>query len=217
MPQFAAYTAGMILYYTEKSPFARKVRMAVYHHGLNDEVELKFAMPTDRTPELMAQNPLGKIPVLVTDEGASIVDSPVICQYLDGIGHGPLLVPSGHKNRIAVLHLEALADGIMESAVLMMLEYWRPKENQWPGQFDKQTDNIIRTLAELEKKAEALQQPLSIAHLAVACAIDYIHHRLPAIAIKQDWLANHPKLADWYAQFKGEPIMQETSPKEGWA
>ena len=206
----------MILYYTDRSPFARKVRTVIHHHGFVDDVKLLYSMPTERKPDLMAKNPLGKIPVLVTADKNSVIGSSVICQYIDGIGHGPLLIPTGRENRIAVLYLEALADGIMESSVTMMLEAWRPKEHQWPGQFDKQTDNIIRTLEVLENQASFIKQPLSLAHFAIACAIDYIHHRLPAIGIEQNWLENHPKLSAWYADFCKKPVMIETLPKDGW-
>lgn len=191
--------------------------MVVHHHGLGERVKLVFSMPTERKPELMAHNPLGKIPVLVLEDGRNIIDSPVICQYLDGIGHGALLVPTGLEERIDVLHLEALADGIMESGVLMMLEAWRPEESQWLGQFEKQTDNIIRTLAALEQQADFAGQPLSLAHLALGSALDYIHHRLPAINIMRDWLAPHPKLAAWYGEFQQDAAMVETQPESGWS
>jgi glutathione S-transferase len=121
---------AMFLYYTEKSPFARKVRMVMQHHKLQDEIKLVFSMPTERPQELMSRNPLGKIPVLTLGDGQSLIDSPIICQYLDTIGDERKLLSRDQTKRIEILHLEALADGIMESSVAMMLESWRPKDYQ---------------------------------------------------------------------------------------
>lgn len=206
----------MILYYTELSPFARKVRMVALHHGLDQDLRLEVMMPLDRPPELMKVNPLGKIPVLLLPEGRSLIDSPVICQYLDAVGPNEKLVPADVLQRVQMLHLEALADGILDAAVLMVLESRRPEQYRWPHQFDKQTDNILRALAALEAQADFFHLPFSLAHVAAGAAIDYIHHRLPTIGIVRDWLEETPQLAAWYQHIRGEDWLRRTAPKDGW-
>lgn len=190
--------------------------MVIHHHELVEKVELIAAMPVDRPADLMAVNPLGKIPALVTDSGESVIDSPVICRYLDHLGTAAKLVPSAAEASIEVMRREALADGIMESAVAMVLESWRPKEFQWPGQFEKQTDNILRTLTVLEGEAEFLNAPLDLSHLATLAAVDYIHYRLAPIGVERDWLANKPRLSEWLERERTQAYAMETLPQGGW-
>lgn len=207
----------MKLLYTERSPFARKTRMVAQHHGLLNRIQLVTMMPSDRSPELMDHNPLGKIPVLILENDRSIIDSPVISQYFDAIGTANKLIPADPLQRTHIHHLEALADGILDAAVLCVLETWRPEEKRWPGQTEKQLDNLRRTLLFLEKYADFFELPLSVAHLSAGAALAYIHGRLPAIGIAEDWLKDAPQLAVWYEHFRHDALMIETEPKEGWA
>lgn len=208
--------SGMKLLYSERSPFARKARMAAQHHGLLNRIELVGCWPADRTAELMDHNPLGKIPVLILNNDRSIIDSPVIAEYFDAMGENTRLIPADPLERVHIRHLEALADGGLDAAVLCVLETWRPEENRWQGQIDKQLDNLRRTLVFLEKQADFFSLPLSVAHLSAGALIAYIHGRLPAIGISEDWLKDAPQLAMWYDHFKLNPLMVETAPKEGW-
>lgn len=207
----------MKLLYTERSPFARKTRMVAQHHGLLNRIELVNTLPADRTPELMEHNPLGKIPVLILENGRSIIDSPVIAQYFDAIGNGNKLIPADPLQRTHIHHLEALADGILDAAVLCVLESWRPEEKRWADQLAKQRDNLHRTLVFLEKYADFFTLPLSVAHLSAGAAIAYLYGRLPVIGMEEDWLRNTPQLAAWYDHFRHDPLMVETAPKGGWA
>lgn len=204
----------MKLLYTERSPFARKARMAALHHGL--ALELIHCMPTERDPVLMAINPLGKIPVLILENGQSIVDSPVIAEYFDAVGSQSKLLPVNPPERVKIKHLEAVADGILDAAVLCVLETWRPEEKRWPDQFTKQLDNLRGALLYLERHADFFALPLSVAHLSLGAAITYIHGRLPAVGIEEEWLKETPQLAAWYEHFRHNPLMTETAPKEGW-
>ncbi len=191
--------------------------MAAQHHGLLDRIELVSCMPADRTPELMTNNPLGKIPVLILENGRSIIDSPVIAAYFDAIGQNAKLLPQAPLEHVQIKHLEAVADGILDAAVLCVLETWRPEEKRWSFQFEKQLDNLRRALEFLEKQADFFSLPLSMAHLSLGAAIAYIHGRLPAIGIEEDWLKNTPQLAAWYEHFRHHALMVDTAPKEGWA
>lgn len=206
----------MILYYTERSPFARKVRMVAAHHRLDKDIQLVSSMPTERQPELIKVNPLSKIPVLVLPHGRTIVDSPVIARYIDYIGHRTSLFPDKTEDQIYIMHLEALADGIMDSAVLMMMESWRPEGCIWPGQFEKQSENIRNTLTSLEQQTDFFNLPLSMAHLSLGAAIDYITHRLPSIGLNEDWLKDSPQLSAWFSHFVMTELMERTSPRDGW-
>lgn len=206
----------MKLLYTERSPFARKARMAAQHHGLLNRIELVNIWPADRAADLMSYNPLGKIPVLILGNDRSIIDSPVIAQYFDAIGGADKLIPADALQRTHIHHLEALSDGALDAAVLCVLETWRPAEKRWQGQIDKQLDNLRRTLVFLEKYADFFELPLSVAHLSAGAMIAYIHGRLPAIGIDEDWLQDTPQLAVWYEHFRHNPLMVSTQPKEGW-
>lgn len=205
----------MRLLYTERSPFARKARMAALHHDL--ALELITCMPADRTPELMSHNPLGKIPVLILENGRSLIDSPVIAAYFDAIGQNTKLLPENPLEQVQIKHLEAVADGILDAAVLCVLETWRPEEKRWPDQFTKQLDNLRRAVEYLEKNVDFFTLPLSMAHLSAGAALAYIHGRLPAIGIQEEWLENAPQLAAWFDHFRHNPLMATTAPKEGWA
>ncbi len=208
--------SGMKLLYTERSPFARKVRMAAQHHDLLNRIELVDTWPADRGAELMDHNPLGKIPVLILNNDRSIIDSPVIAQYFDAIGGADKLIPADALQRTHIHHLEALADGALDAAVLVVLETWRPEEKRWQGQVEKQLDNLRRTLVFLEKHADFFNLPFSVAHLSAGAMIAYIYGRLPAIGIEEDWLKDAPQLAMWYDHFRLNPLMLETAPKGGW-
>jgi glutathione S-transferase len=206
----------MKLLYTERSPFARKVRMAMVHHGLMARVELVSCPPSERSALLFPINPLGKIPALVLDNGRSIVDSPVITQYIDAIGENIKLIPSELLQRVHIHQLEALADGILDAAVLYVGEKSRPADKIWQEQCDKQLANITRTLEFLEKYADFFALPRSVAHLSAGAAIAYLYGRMPFFGMERDWLEDSPQLAAWYEHFRHEALMVETAPATGW-
>src|SRR5450432_1079384 len=108
----------MKLYWPASSPFARKVVVAAHEVGLGDRLELTFLRPTPTkaNPLLSKDNPLSKIPVLILDDGTALFDSPVICEYLDSLHQGPKLVPASGGARWRTLKLQALCDGILDSA-----------------------------------------------------------------------------------------------------
>jgi glutathione S-transferase len=205
----------MKLLYSEYSPFARKVRMVALHHGIG--LELIPTVTADRDEALMTANPLGKIPVLLLENNHTLIDSPAIAAFLDAAGHEEKLLPADLLQRAQIMHLEALADGILDAAVLCVMETRRPEEKRWQGQWEKQLDNIRRTLLHLEQHADFFALPLSVAHLSAGAAFDYLRHRLPMFGFSEDWLANTPQLAAWYEHFLHHPLMQQTCPIGGWS
>lgn len=206
----------MKLLYSELSPFARKVRMVAHHHQLQNRVELVITATAERGDALMRANPLGKIPALVLENGHSIIDSPVIAAYLDAIGSAEKLLPADALARVHIMHLEALADGILDAAVLCVMETRRPEDKRWQGQFDKQLDNIRRAIQYLEQQVDFFTLPFSMAHLSAGAALEYLHGRLAGLGFNEDWLASTPQLAAWYTHFLHHPLMLATAPKEGW-
>ena len=180
----------MQLIYAAASPFARKVRVLAAETGLLDRIELldTAVLPTTLNERVNSLNPLGKIPVLLSDDGEALYDSRVICEYLDTLHQGTKLLPDGAA-RWQVLRLAALADGLMDAALLARYERAaRPAELQWPAWLEGQLGKIQRALAELERQVERLQGPLDLGQIGVACALGYLDFRFSDL----DWRAAHP-------------------------
>ncbi|AQZ35570.1 glutathione S-transferase [Pseudomonas sp. LPH1] len=189
----------MQLIYAAASPFARKVRVLAAETGLLDRIELldTAVLPTTLNERVNALNPLGKIPVLLTDDDQVLYDSRVICEYLDTLHAGAKLLPSGAA-RWQVLRLAALADGLMDAALLARYERGvRPAELQWAAWLDGQLGKVQRSLAELERQVERLQGPLDLGQIGVACALGYLDFRFADL----DWRAAHPGLAAFQQTF----------------
>ena len=133
------------------SPFGRKARIAVSVLGLDGKVKVESATTQDPADPLRQQNPLGKIPVLVLDDGSTIFDSPVILEYLDHVAGGGKIIPTEFKARLDALKLQALADGIMDASILIVYEgRYRPAEKHEQKWLDLQQGKIDRSLAALD-------------------------------------------------------------------
>ncbi|TCP39791.1 glutathione S-transferase [Rhodovulum marinum] len=199
----------MQLYDNPASPFCRKVRVALIETGQVDAVKILpavgHALATEQMP--LAENPLGKIPVLTRPEGPALYDSRVICRYLDARA-GARLYP---ESRIwEVLTLEATADGIMDAAVLMVYETrCRPEGERSPAWVDAQWGKIARALDTIESRwMTQLAGPLTMAQIALGCALGYLDFRHGA----RDWRAGRAGLAEWEAGFARRPAMEQTAP-----
>ena len=200
----------MQLIYAAASPFARKVRVLAAETGLLERIELldTAVLPTTLNERVNALNPLGKIPVLLTDDGEALYDSRVICEYLDTQHQGAKLLPSG-ASRWQVLRLAALADGLMDAALLARYERGvRPAELQWPAWLDGQLGKVLRALTELERQVDLLQGPLDLAQIGVACALGYLDFRFADL----DWRAAYPDLAAFQQAFSQRPSMRGSAP-----
>lgn len=200
----------MQLIYAAASPFARKVRVLAHETGLLARLELldTAVLPTTLNERVNALNPLGKIPVLLTDDDEALYDSRVICEYLDTLHQGRKLLPSD-AGRWPVLRLAALADGLMDAALLARYERGvRPAELQWAAWLDGQLGKVQRALAELERQVEHLQGPLDLAQIGVACALGYLDFRFADL----DWRAAHPGLANFQQAFAQRASMQASAP-----
>jgi len=187
----------MKLFGSETSPYARKARLALLEKGLpHDWVVAPPREPGSPVPQL---NPLGRVPTLVLDDGTVVFDSPVICEYVDSLGDRPALIPAEPLARMRVKRWEALADGIMDSAVVVRLESLRPADRQDPPTLALHGAAITRALAlaagQLGKRPWCEGNALTLADLALVCALLYLDLRQP----ERDWRGQHPDLAAWAA------------------
>jgi glutathione S-transferase len=199
----------MKLHWSPRSPFVRKVMIVVHERGLVDRVVCvrTVAAMTKPHAELMQDNPLSKIPTLVLDDGRVLYDSPVICEYLDGLGNAPKLFPTGPAARFEALRRQALGDGFLDMLVTLRNE----RERAHPSDVHVASTAVRTTavLQSLEREAEALgAAPFGIGHIAVGCALSYLDFRFA----EDDWRKGHPHIARWHESFAARPSVQATDP-----
>ncbi len=186
----------MILRSAPASPFGRKVKIAAALLGL--PVSSVEADTTSSTDSLRRENPLGKIPTLILDDGTTLFDSSVILAYLDAVAGGDRLIPAGIAPRFAALRLEALADGLADAALLQVYEgRWRPADRQDAAWVEHQAGKVERALAALEAAPPA--GPVTVGSIALACALGYLDLRFAG-----RWREDHPALAAWLDGFSAE-------------
>ncbi|MEM7496814.1 MAG: glutathione S-transferase family protein [Pseudomonadota bacterium] len=202
----------MKLYFSPTSPFVRKVMLVLYMRDMINDVQLVPASGTPLEPSKLvaASNPVGKIPVLVTDDGQAIHDSKVITRYLDKRSGGGLY-PTG-DTEFAVLTRESMADAMMEAGILAVYETrLRPEGMRIGAITDAYHGKIERMLAAFEADAAAVtKDDLSIDQIALACALGYLDLRFPGVIA---WRGKAPKLAAWYDEYRETPHMLMTAPK----
>jgi glutathione S-transferase len=202
----------MKLYFTETSPFVRKVRVAAIELGLADRIQLEFLRPspTVANPTLSATNPLSKIPALVLDDGSTLYDSAVICEYLDTLSPTKKLTPASGAARFRVLRLQALCDGILEAGVLVFYERsGRPAEKHWEEWLSGQTQKATQGLDALEREVASFGDEIDLAQICAAITIGWLEFRKPV----GDFRSGRPQLTAWYEKFSARPSMQATAPK----
>jgi glutathione S-transferase len=200
----------MKLHFSPRSPYVRKVMACAIELGLADRLE-KVRSPvamTEPNLELMRDNPLGRLPTLVTDEGMALFDSIVICEYLDGLA-GNRLFPAAGPARIQALRWHALGDGMLDTCILWRNERDKPAARQtpeWLGNFELKVRN---SLDFLEGEAAALEKaPPGIGHVGIGCVLGYLDFRFQDIR----WRESRPAIAGWYARFAERASMKDTQP-----
>jgi glutathione S-transferase len=197
----------LVLRSSAASPFGRKVKIAAALLGLKDRIKVVMADTLDPSDSLRGQNPLGKIPALVLEDGTTLFDSRVIVEYLDFMAGGDRIIPPVPA-RFEVLRLQALADGITDAAVLRVYEgRFRPPEKQEPKWLDHQSGKIERGLTAVENALPAIEAEPHVGAIALACTLGYLDLRAPG------WRAAHPMLGEWVDAFeKAIPAFAETRP-----
>jgi glutathione S-transferase len=191
------------------SPFGRKVKITAALLGLSDRIVASDADTLDPDEPLRQQNPIGKIPTLILENGDALYDSRVIVEYLDHLAGSGRIIPTGAA-RFDALRLQALADGIMDATLLMVYEgRWRPKDRHEPKWLEHQAGKVKRCLDAAEAEASAPPAEFHIGHVALACALGYLDLRAGG-----RWRDTHPKLVAWLADFeKRVPAFEKTRVK----
>ncbi len=193
------------------SPYARKVRIAL----AEKKIDCEFVDDSPWSPETKVtdHNPLGKVPVLVLDDGTSLYDSRVIVEYLDTVSPVSRLIPEPSRQRIAVRRWEALADGICDAAVAVVLEGKRPAEHQsreWIARQREKIDRGVRELAgELEDKPWCNGEAYTLADIAAGCALGYLDLRHPDIG----WRNAYPNLLKLAEKLSKRQSFQDSAPR----
>ncbi len=199
----------LILRTSTTSPFVRKVRMAANILGLMDQIRLEPSDTLDPNDSVRKQNPLGKIPTLILDDGTTLFDSRVILEYFDHIAGGNRIIPAEPRARFEALRLQALADGILDAGVLRIYEgRFRPVEKHEPKWVEHQTDKMSRALSALEDAPPAIASTPHVGNIALASALGYLDFRFEGA-----WRKGHPKLVKWLGDFAANvPSFAETKP-----
>ncbi len=186
-------TDAMKLHFAPTSPYVRKCMVIADELGLSARITLLAASahPVNRDANIIANNPLGKVPTLVTDEGVGLYDSRVICEYLNDLGGGSFFPASGAA-RWHALTLQSLGDGILDAALLVRYETMvRPEALRWADWTNGKLDAIRTSLTYLNQHPDVLAGPLHIGQIAVACALLYLDFRFPDL----NWRQHYPELA----------------------
>ncbi len=192
------------------SPYARKCRMVAIETGLDDRIEMVATQPWAADTDLPRDNPLCKVPALLTRDAGTLYDSPVICAYLDSLHGGTPLIPAEGPERWRHLRLEALADGIIDAAVAIRVETaMRPEDKRWPHWAERQHKAVARGLDALESEAGDWGDTFLMGQIAALAALGYVDFR--GIL---DWRADRPALAAWHQKAAERPSAIATEPKE---
>ncbi len=195
------------------SPYVRKVRVVMAEKKLDYHFILEDVWSADT--QIATSNPLGKVPCLVMEGGEAVFDSRVIVEYLDTLSPVGKLIPTQGRERAEVKTWEALADGLLDAAILARLE------STWPGRTDQQRSNawIDRQMAKIDASLKSMSQGLgdkpfcsgihfSLSDVAVGCALGYLDFRFPVI----DWRTAHPNLARLAEKLNQRPSFVDTKP-----
>jgi len=203
----------MKLLYTLNSPYARKVRIVALEKHI--ELALQEVVLADPDNPVKNYNPLGKVPVLVLDDGDSVYDSRVIVEYLDNHAPGTHLIPQDNSSKIWVRRWEALADGICDAAIAAMLEGRKPKESQSQAFIDRQLEKVTRGLEvlnlDITKKKWCVNETFSLADIALGCVLGYLDVRHNQL----NWQDKYPNLAKHYSLLVKRPSFKQTMPVVG--
>ena len=187
----------MILRSSPPSPFGRKIKLAIGILGLDKDVTIEKADPTDANDTIRKQNPIGKIPALIVEDGTVFYDSPVILEYLDHRAGGGKIIPTDPNARFAALTLQALCDGILDAGILLVYEgRWRPAEKHEPKWIDHQRGKVQRALDVLEAAPPKLDAMPNVGQITLACALGYGDLRFEG-----KWREGHPRLVNWLDEF----------------
>ncbi len=207
-------TEKMTLHWSPRSPYVRKTMIAIHEMGLQDRIQTVRTVAGGTTPhwELMKINPLGKIPTLEVGDGTVVYDSPVIIEYLDTLHSGPRLYPIAWPERLTALRRHAMGQGMLDAALLLLGEGFRPGERQSEPHKELWRAKLRASADALEQEADALAaDAFSVGHIAIGVALGYLDFRFDTL----QWREGRPRLAAWHATFNARPSVAANMPAEG--
>lgn len=204
----------MKLHWSPRSPFVRKVMIVLHETGLTDRVELmrtNVALVAPVPPVLLPDNPLGKIPTLVLDDGTSLFDSRVICEYLDTQHAGAKLFPADPATRFRQLRWQAFGDGLTDILLLWRTERIRAPGTQMQAIMSGWETKVRTSFAQLETDIDTIgRTPFGIGHVALICALGQMDLRFS----NTNWRKVHPKLVKWYEEMRKRPSVAATEVRD---
>lgn len=197
----------MRLHCDPASPTTRRILVTAIEAGLGEALEMAGDDTAPSSGEPAIRQALGPQPVLEIEEGRKVFGTNAICAYLDGRHERPKMMPRQGAARLEVDQLEAWADDLLVAALALYRERQRPQAQRWSAEMHEHRRRLANVLNELEAvTATVLVGPVTLGHVAVGCAIDWLDTVLPA----EDWRDGRPALADWHAQFRDRPSMRST-------
>jgi glutathione S-transferase len=202
----------MRLHWSPKSPYARKALMAGLERGIGARIErVRTPVPLEAPNlELLAINPLHKLPTLELDDGSVLYDSAPIAEYFDSLGEGPSLFGEGPPARWQILRRHALGNGFIDLLIAWRLEQVKPIERQSAAYLSSYELKTRYVLERLEIDAGQLPQLIDIGQLATICALGYLDDRFAQLG----WRGRHPALAAWYERAQTRPSVTQTPIEE---
>jgi glutathione S-transferase len=203
----------MKLFWSPRSPFVRKVMVCAHELDIAERIDTIYALVSlsKTNPEVMRVNPVGRIPALVTDDGALLYDSHVICEYLDAVHGGARLFRKDSPARWDTLRRLALGDAMLETGVLWRSELTRPPAQQSAAMLQTFEQKTRSALGALERDGfDRTSGDVDIGDIAIGCALGYLDFRYPDV----HWREAAPAAAQWFERFNTRPSMQKTQPYE---
>lgn len=200
----------MKLHWSSRSPYVRKVMICAHEAGVAEKIDCVYSVVSLSQPnaDVMRDNPLGKIPTLILDDGRILYDSAVICEYFDSLHAGAKLFPAAGDSRWAALTRHALGSGLLDTLLLWRSEIAKPAARQspeWLSTFALKTRNA---LAAIEADAGALSQaPFGIGHIGIGAALAYLDFRFADLG----WRNGHPRAEAWMQQFLQRESVRKTA------
>ena len=191
------------------SPYVRKIRVLLIEKGF-DDVEIEMHNPWDDPAELIAVNPLSRVPALVLGNGVVFYDSKLIADYIETNMQGPKMVPESGAQRWFVLQAQAHADNLIEVGIRALLERRRPEDKQIKDKIMRDEVAVARGIGAAAKIVNGFDKQINLGQIAIACALGFVDFRLPHMK----WRERHPELSAWYQTMRLRPSMQATVPVE---
>ena len=197
----------MKLYVSATSPYARKCRALIIEKALTSRIQVVETSPLDDPEALLAINPLGKVPALERDRAPALVDSPLICEFIDGL-NDDRWIPERGESRTLVLRQQALADGLIDLTIGRRIERSREEAKVWDFWIERWQNGVRRTLARLDEERVQYERSVDLGALSIAVALLYLDLRYPEL----EWRSQYPELAGFVSRWSQRESFITTAP-----